>query len=352
MADVAMIDYAMTRRATRLRLRSTPIEYFPCHALTAAGKAGPQAKLLIAALKRVRENWAVPPGLQSFVSAFPALKRWAKLGRPFGAGLFVVAVANLLCVLCASASAQTQDQAQDQTQAQTRRQLLQELDSGQFRDAVLLGQQAVSRWPRDAQFRHYLGVAYFKGGDLKSAQEQLMRARELNPKEAAIHLDLALVFLSEPDYAGAADELEAAIKISPSTALWHTLLVRAYLNSNRSLQAIAEFKTALKLDPAIKLGHYHLGFAYFSLGPNDEAIAEYKEELRRSGESPAVVYELGRSLLESGKYEAAVTYLQRATELDAPNPDAWYNLGKAQGLAGEAAPAEACFCGAAGPDPN
>src|SRR5258708_35184832 len=247
MADVAMIDYAMTRRATRLRLYSTLIEYFPCHALTVAGKTGPQAKLLIAALKCVRENWAVPPGLQSFVSAFPALKRWAKLGRPSGAGLFVVAVATLLCVLCASASAQTQDQ----TQPQTRRQLLQELDSGQFRDAVLLGQQAVSRWPRDAQFRHYLGVAYFKGGDLKSAQEQLMRARELNPKEAAIHLDLALVFLSEPDYAGAADELEAAIKISPSTALWHTLLVRAYLNSNRSLQAITEFKTALKLEQSI-----------------------------------------------------------------------------------------------------
>src|SRR5258708_37718234 len=108
MADVAMIDYAMTRRATRLRLYSTLIEYFPCHALTAAGKAGPQAKLLIAALKRVRENWAVPPRLQSFVSAFPSLKRWAKLGRLSGAAFFVFAVANLLCALCASGSVQTQ----------------------------------------------------------------------------------------------------------------------------------------------------------------------------------------------------------------------------------------------------
>jgi hypothetical protein len=36
-----------------------------------------------AALKRVRENSVVPPGLESFFLPFPA--RWAKLGRPSGA---------------------------------------------------------------------------------------------------------------------------------------------------------------------------------------------------------------------------------------------------------------------------
>jgi len=259
-------------------------------------------------------------------------------------------------LLCLAAPAQTRNQ----TQAQMRQQLLQELDSGQLRDAVLLGQRAVSRWPGDAQLRHYLGLAYFKSGDLKQAQEQLTRARELNPKDSATHFDLALVLLSEQDYAGAANELEAAIRLSRSNAnvnantnaLAHMLLGRAYLNSNRSLQAIEEFKTTLKLDPAMRLGHYHLGFAYFSLGRNDEAIGEYKEELRRSGESPAVVYELGRSLLESGKYEAAVTYLQRATELDAPNPDAWYYLGKAQALAGQWAHAESSLRKAAELNPK
>jgi hypothetical protein len=30
--------------------------------------------------------WAVPPGLGVFLQLSPALKRWAKLVRPFGAG--------------------------------------------------------------------------------------------------------------------------------------------------------------------------------------------------------------------------------------------------------------------------
>jgi hypothetical protein len=29
----------------------------------------------------VREDWAVPPGLETFLALFPALKRWAKLVR-------------------------------------------------------------------------------------------------------------------------------------------------------------------------------------------------------------------------------------------------------------------------------
>src|SRR5260370_22038775 len=36
--------------------------------------------------KRVSEEWVVPPGLESFFPLSPALKRWAKLGRPPGLG--------------------------------------------------------------------------------------------------------------------------------------------------------------------------------------------------------------------------------------------------------------------------
>jgi tetratricopeptide (TPR) repeat protein len=228
-----------------------------------------------------------------------------------------------------------------QTPAQTRQQLLNAIESNQFKDAVLLGQQAVSRWPRDPEFRHYLGVAYFKSGDPKQAQDQLVRARDLNPKDSATRFDLALVLLSQQNYPEAADELVASTKLNPSNPLAHVLLGRAYLNSNRSVQAINEFKAALKLDPSLRLGHYHLGFAYSSLGRNDEAIGEYKEELRHSGDSPALLYELGRSLLEKGQYDDAVTYLSRATQFDPSDHDAWYNLGKAQVLAQQFAPAVA-----------
>ena len=38
-------------------------------------------------LGHTAENSVVPPGLESFLRLFPALKRWARLVRPSGAGL-------------------------------------------------------------------------------------------------------------------------------------------------------------------------------------------------------------------------------------------------------------------------
>jgi hypothetical protein len=55
--------------------------------LTSATKAGNEDKPVLGGLKRASENSVVPPGLKSFLSGFPALKRWAKLVRPSGAGV-------------------------------------------------------------------------------------------------------------------------------------------------------------------------------------------------------------------------------------------------------------------------
>src|SRR5467141_1213108 len=204
MTDATMINCAIISTVAPQRLSRLRKKCFPRNRLTAAAKAGAESKPVIAALKRCATRNLAP----------------------------VFGLAASLWLLSASVPAR----AQIQTQAQTRQQLLQDLDSGQLRDAVLLGQQAVSRWPRDAQLRHYLGVAYFKTGEAKQAQEQLTRARELNPKDSATHFDLALLLLSQQDYPGAADELEAAIKLRTLTAdaktnaLAHMLLGRAYLN--------------------------------------------------------------------------------------------------------------------------
>src|SRR5271166_5069232 len=160
-------------------------------------RAAPQRLKPPSILRCLRRGWKPRPfKTESEPEFFRNLRSPARV-------LIIITVAILVGL--SSLAAQTQDQ----TPAQLRQQLLQEIDEGELRDAVLLGQQAVSRWPRDAQFRHYLGVAYFKSGDAKQAQEQLTRARELNPKDSATHFDLALVLLSQQNFPGAADELGA-----------------------------------------------------------------------------------------------------------------------------------------------
>jgi predicted Zn-dependent protease len=58
----------------------------------------------VRARQSVREESVVPTGLGSLGAAFPALKRWATVGRPFGAGFFIACM-MLLCGFVSSARA-------------------------------------------------------------------------------------------------------------------------------------------------------------------------------------------------------------------------------------------------------
>lgn len=262
------------------------------------------------------------------------------------ARLIVFTVA-LLAPLCAD----SQTAARPETREAARARLLSYLEARNLPLATALGEEAVARWPQDAGFRHFLGLAYFQSGRNPEALDQLVRAEKMIATSFDVQHDLALVYLAENRHADAALHLERARRLNPRAPMVRMLLGRACQNSNRTLQAVAEFRAALRLDPRIPLGHYHLGFAYGSLGRNAEAIAEYQKELAQRDHAE-VRYQMGHTLLESGQWKAAVEHLQRALELDPRRAVAHYDLGKTQLLLGDASAAVASLGRALELDPN
>jgi tetratricopeptide (TPR) repeat protein len=214
--------------------------------------------------------------------------------------------------------------------------MLSYLQAGRLGEAEEIGLAAVARWPKAAEFAHWLGLVYFKQHRNELAVVQLQHAETLDSADYDVHFDWALVLLSDGKYSDAARELEKAIKIDPKAALPHVLLGRAYQNTNRTTQAVEQFQTALRIEPSIPLGHYHLGFAYASLGRNDEAIAEYEKELQKSPDNPTVLYQLGHCQVEAGQLKSATVHLRRAVQVEPQNADAAYDLGKALLLQGDA----------------
>ena len=230
--------------------------------------------------------------------------------------------------------------------------LLAYLQAERFGDALRTGQEAIAKWPNDAELRHWVGLAYFKTGRNQEARDELQRSKELDPRNPATSFDLALVCMTLKDYAAASHALGTALKIQPSNALAHLLLGRAYQNSNRSEDAVREFQTALKLDPEVPLGHYHLGFAYESIGKTDAALAQYQVEVSRTPGNAQAHYQYGHCLLNAGDAKNAVVQLERTTELDNQNGDAFYELGKAALLNKEMPKAIAALQRAASLKPN
>ncbi len=241
--------------------------------------------------------------------------------------------------------------ARPETREAARARLRAYLEARNLPQATALGEEAVARWPEDAGFRHWLGLAYFQSGRNREALDQLVQAEKSSPVSFEVQHDLALVYLAESRHADAAQHLERARRLNLRVPLVRVLLGRAYQNSNRTLQAVEEFRAALRLDPKIPLGHYHLAFAYGSLGRNAEAIAEYEKELAR-GDHAEVRYQMGHTLLESGQWRRAVEHLLRGVELDPRRAAAHYDLGKAQLLLGDAAAAIASLGRALELDPS
>ena len=216
--------------------------------------------------------------------AVSANRRFTRLCRLLGLHRIASGVVVLLCSLALFVSlgtAQVQERPSGMSgQKEAGGQLLNSLQAKQLDQAISLGRQAVARWPQNANFHHWLGIAYFQSGRNAEALEQLGQAATLRPGDYDIHFDTALVHLQEQQYAAAAEQLQKALRSRPDQPLAHLLLGRACQNTNRSLEAIEQFKTALRLKPDIELGHYHLGYAYASLGRDQEAIAEYKKEAK------------------------------------------------------------------------
>ena len=61
-------------------------------------KVPQQEKNLFTTLKRLRDNLCRPRGTLSFLALYPALKRWATLGRRSAAGIGICALATLACL--------------------------------------------------------------------------------------------------------------------------------------------------------------------------------------------------------------------------------------------------------------
>src|SRR5882724_11984816 len=90
------------------------------------------------------------------------------------------------------------------------------LQLGRLNEAAQLGEQAVARWPRDAQLQHWLGLAYFKAGQNDAALAALQKSEALDGAQFDIHFDMALVLLQQNQSGPAADELEKVVKLQPS----------------------------------------------------------------------------------------------------------------------------------------
>jgi tetratricopeptide (TPR) repeat protein len=166
-----------------------------------------------------------------------------------------------------------------------------DLDARNFEGAIRnLNQAAVK--PPFPDTAYYLGYAYFKQGDLTSAEKWLKVAAEANPRDARVQYQLGSVYRKQ----GREQDAQKAVATSEELRQRDT-------NESR-----------IKLECAQKLDQ----------GPRDEALAVCEQLY--DPDNAEKLTTLGTTYGQHGELERALKPLRRAAELAPQSPQMQYNL--------------------------
>ncbi|MCU0509413.1 MAG: tetratricopeptide repeat protein [Anaerolineae bacterium] len=109
----------------------------------------------------------------------------------------------------------------------------------------------------------------------------LLKARELEPDNAAAAINLGGAYILQGKHKQAVPVLEAAARLEPDNAMVWTNLAAAYLGklpfATPAMQdkAIVAFKSALRLDPRAPHVNYNLGLIYMERQDVEQAALHF-----------------------------------------------------------------------------
>jgi predicted Zn finger-like uncharacterized protein len=188
-------------------------------------------------------------------------------------------------------------------------------------------QRALKADPNLVEAHLYLGRFYLRLRRTVDARAQLEEAARKAPDHAGVRAGLGELALAEGNVRLAEEEFKRSRELNPSLADAYLGLSRVALLGRDLEQARANANKALELDPhLLKDGRLQRGTVLWRLGQLDEAIAELEKAKVEDPRSVNVPITLGAVLYEKGDLSGAEKNLMLAVGREPSNHEALYYL--------------------------
>ena len=180
-----------------------------------------------------------------------------------------------------------------------------------FEPALTVFQFGVQRYPRSAQLRVGLGVAYYSLGQYDAAVEALCQAVDLDPADTKALDFLGRMYDVSPHYAEAvASRLARFVQIypqNPAANYYYALSLRRFpSDSNGGRRGAEKFLLrAVQLKPDFADAHYELGLLYDEQSHTSLAVREYELATRQRADFAKAHYRLAQLYRKQGLEEQA-----------------------------------------------
>jgi tetratricopeptide (TPR) repeat protein len=201
------------------------------------------------------------------------------------------------------------------------------LQQGQFAEAAVLLEKAVTLRPGAASFHSNLAEAYRALGQFERAVGCCRTALHLKRDYPEAHNNLGLALRALGRFAEAAEEFRAALELRPNFALAHSNLGIALRSLGQLEPAIDQFRTALEQNPSLGTNWANLGQALLDLGRPAEALTPCRQAVVLEPGLAEGHNRFGEALRALGRFTEAIASFVEAIRLDPDLARAYANVG-------------------------
>jgi tetratricopeptide (TPR) repeat protein len=211
-----------------------------------------------------------------------------------------------------------------------------------YRDAVTIWTDTVTKYPVSARAHNNLAVAFQQLGNMAEADIHFARAVALQPDYVTAHYDWGVALLDQGRVADAIAQFAAAVRLAPEHADAQVNLGNALVRAQRAVEAVPHYEAALRMRPAAD-AHYDLGVALVETGRAEEAAREFRAALQLNPNLPEAHYQLARLADAAGQLADAERRYTETLRLAPDHAAAHARLGLLLARSGRLAPAAEHF---------
>jgi arylsulfatase A-like enzyme/Tfp pilus assembly protein PilF len=161
------------------------------------------------------------------------------------------------------------------------------MEVGKYDESIEIFKKAMNLINYDPELWNFLGVDYWKKGDIEHALEAYKYALSLDEDYAVVlnnlgtlYLTLFMKNLDREDYSHAVDYFKKAIEYDPRYASAYNGLGSAYRQAGNPDDAIYCWEKTLEIDPRHQFALFNLGVTYLEKGEKGKALdyfSKYKK---------------------------------------------------------------------------
>jgi tetratricopeptide (TPR) repeat protein len=180
---------------------------------------------------------------------------------------------------------------------------LQHRAEGRYPEALDVMDQAISKFPENAQLYSIRGSLHLEQNRLSEALQDLEAAAKLDSNDATILVNRAQAYKGFGRNQDALQDLNRAVEINPDFLAARFNRGALFHSKGEFDKALVDFSHCIAVDPHLAAPYFNRASTYEALGQNENAIADFKRfiELNDNKEWEKTAQELVDKLEASKK---------------------------------------------------